>query len=348
VTRAIVIALVIAATAGVAHAHKPSDAHLRLAVDGDQLTGQISIAVRDLDGALAVDADGNGDITWAEITAAQMRIASYVQERVVVAGCPITLGAPGLLDLTDGAYWTAPISAVCESRVTELTLTYKILFDIDAQHRGIIHVAAPGQKQTLVVRDSRPISVAIADPTATARVAWLGAGAAASLLALLGLLVLVAPLALRRRFSLADAAEVAGSFVAAQLASFALATAEIVSLPDDWISLAVPAATLALAGATALGKGQSRALLALELGLLQGFALATALADHALPSHSLWTAMTYAVSTAAVQLAFAMATAGGLLFIATRRRSFLTALVLLVSVATLVVAAMAVVHHIAV
>src|SRR5258708_23247846 len=72
-----------------AWAHKPSDAHLRLAVDGDAITGRLDVAVRDLDAALGLDADGNGEITWRELSAGAPRIADHVTHRP-------TLGAGGL------------------------------------------------------------------------------------------------------------------------------------------------------------------------------------------------------------------------------------------------------------
>jgi hypothetical protein len=40
--------------------------------------------VRDLDGALGLDADGNGEITWTELAASGPRIAAYVEHRLVL------------------------------------------------------------------------------------------------------------------------------------------------------------------------------------------------------------------------------------------------------------------------
>src|SRR5207248_9319541 len=52
-----------------AHAHKPSDSYLTLAVSGAAIDGRWDIALRDLDYAMGLDADGNGAITWAELRA---------------------------------------------------------------------------------------------------------------------------------------------------------------------------------------------------------------------------------------------------------------------------------------
>ncbi|HEX3758503.1 MAG TPA: hypothetical protein VHW23_07335, partial [Kofleriaceae bacterium] len=65
---AAVVCCAIGAIAAPAWAHKPSDAHLRLAVDGDAITGRLDVAVRDLDAAVELDAAGNGEITWRELS----------------------------------------------------------------------------------------------------------------------------------------------------------------------------------------------------------------------------------------------------------------------------------------
>jgi len=58
-TRALVVMLLLVSAQ--AWAHKPSDAHLRLDVHGDRVTGRLDIAVRDLEGALSID-DGDGQV----------------------------------------------------------------------------------------------------------------------------------------------------------------------------------------------------------------------------------------------------------------------------------------------
>jgi hypothetical protein len=52
-------------------AHKASDSYLILDVNGREVSGQWDIALRDIDFALGLDADGNGEITWGELRARQ-------------------------------------------------------------------------------------------------------------------------------------------------------------------------------------------------------------------------------------------------------------------------------------
>jgi len=64
----------LALLAGPALAHKSSDAYLFIDQQPAQTTLRWDIALRDLDVALALDADGNRALTWGEVRAAWPRI----------------------------------------------------------------------------------------------------------------------------------------------------------------------------------------------------------------------------------------------------------------------------------
>jgi HupE/UreJ protein len=342
--RRVVVALVVL-WAGVAEAHKPSDAHLRLAVDGTTLAGQVSIAIRDLDGAVDVDADGNGDITWAETAAAAPRIAAYVKDRIALDSggpCALALGTPALLDLTDGAYWTAPVTATCPSRPGTLTLTYKLLFDIDAQHNGIIHLQAPGFAKTIVVHNANPVAIDIDDPTATMAVLREG-GRALPLEPLLALLLLILPL---RKARATDVAMLAGTFAIAEAASLVLVSSGALDLPATWTLPVIAGSLVALGIANLLGLGRDRGALALELGAVHGFALAHAFDALALPSRGLPVVLAFAAGCVLAQGAITTALAGALSML--RRRAPDRSIVMYASAAATLAAVYLVVHHIAV
>ena len=58
----LVIALLLMSS--LAWAHKPSDSYLSLTVQQVRVEGRWDIALRDLDDAIGLDGDGNGEITW--------------------------------------------------------------------------------------------------------------------------------------------------------------------------------------------------------------------------------------------------------------------------------------------
>src|SRR5215470_13419372 len=89
------LVLLLSLWTALAHAHKPSDSYLTLSVQGEHVTGQWDIALRDLDFAIGLDADGNGEITWGEVKAKHKEIAAYALSRLVIAvdgaSCPFTV-----------------------------------------------------------------------------------------------------------------------------------------------------------------------------------------------------------------------------------------------------------------
>ena len=65
-------------------AHKPSDSYLTISVADGAVSGRWDIALRDLDFALGLDADGDGAITWGEVRARHGEIAAYALARLAI------------------------------------------------------------------------------------------------------------------------------------------------------------------------------------------------------------------------------------------------------------------------
>src|SRR5262252_7480943 len=113
----LLILLLLSVWAAPAHAHKPSDAYLTLSPQGDHVSGQWDIALRDLDYALRLDADGNGEITWSEVKAKHKEIAAYALAQLSIAAdgasCPPTVREHLIDSHSDGAYEVMRFSADC-------------------------------------------------------------------------------------------------------------------------------------------------------------------------------------------------------------------------------------------
>ena len=111
------LALLPAVLPSTALAHKPSDSYLIIHATGDKLEGQWDIALRDLEYAMGLDADGNGEITWGEVRARHADIASYALARLQVRDgandCPLRATGHLIDDHTDGAYAVLRFEGEC-------------------------------------------------------------------------------------------------------------------------------------------------------------------------------------------------------------------------------------------
>ena len=109
--------LALALASSAAHAHKPSDSYLSLGVQGARIDGRWDIALRDLEFALGLDADGDGGITWGEVRARHAEIASYALARLALKAdgrdCPVTAGRQEVDEHSDGAYTVLRFTADC-------------------------------------------------------------------------------------------------------------------------------------------------------------------------------------------------------------------------------------------
>jgi len=150
----LVLVLLLSLCAGLAHAHKPSDSYLVLSVQGGNVTGQWDIALRDLDFAIGLDADGNGEITWGEVKAKHREIAAYALARLAItadgAGCPLTPAEQLIDNHSDGAYDVLRFTGACPGASQILTIKYNFLFNLDPQHRGLLRLEEQGRTHTAV------------------------------------------------------------------------------------------------------------------------------------------------------------------------------------------------------
>jgi HupE / UreJ protein len=143
----------------IALAHKESDAYVNLHTDPanpNQLLGQFDVALRDLDFAIGIDSNHDGNITWGEVKAHRDAIERYVLPNLTIKGdgltCEITPTGQMIDTHSDGAYDVIAFKALCDKEVPEqLTIVYHLFQDIDPYHRGIISVYARGQTSGAVL-----------------------------------------------------------------------------------------------------------------------------------------------------------------------------------------------------
>ena len=302
-----VLAALLAVLALPAHAHKPSDSYLTLEVAGDRIDGRWDIALRDLDFAIGLDGNGDGQLTWDEIRSRHADIARYALERLDLSTakgkCPLAAAAEQLIEHhTDGAYTVLRFHAACPEPVATLGIGYRLFANLDPQHKGLLQiVSGAGTVSAIFGPDAARQSFALDRPDRLAQFAdyvrhgiwhiWIGFDHILFLLSLLLPAVLAgaaARPAVHLRDAFIDVLKVVTAFTLAHSITLTLASLSLISLPSRWVESAI-AASVALAALNnlfPLVRGR-RWVAAFGFGLIHGFGFASVLSDLGLPRSAL-------------------------------------------------------------
>jgi hypothetical protein len=296
-------------------AHKPSDSYLTLSVDGETVNGQWDIALRDLDFAIGLDRNQDGAITWGEVKARHEEIAAYALSRLTVgpdrAPCTAVVREQLIDNHSDGAYSVLRFVATCPAAPKVLEVGYRLFFDIDPQHRGLLNLSAQGATRAGILSVDAPVQrftlgtfsrgQQFADYLKEGVLhIWTGFDHILFLLSLLLPAVLVrsqrsggtwagAP-SFKAAFT--DVFKVVTAFTVAHSITLSLAALGVVSVPSRLAESAI-AVSVVLA---ALNNVRSvvysgRWVLAFCFGLIHGFGFASVLTDLGLPQESLLLAL---------------------------------------------------------
>ena len=287
-----------------AFAHKPSDSYLTVIVSGAKVKARWDIALRDLSFVMDLDADGDGKITWAELSARREAILTLAQSRLTIRDCPLTVGPSfGVAAHSDGTYAVLDLEGACARAPSSLEIDYRLFFDVDAQHRGLLRLEAG---------DSRTHVFTATDHVSTFDLRSSGAGRQLKTILVEGILhiwtgydhvlfliALLLPAVLRRdeegwapvaslRTALYDVLRIVTAFTIAHSITLSLAALGVVTLPSRLIESAI-AASVVLAALNNLRPilREDRWLAAFLLGLMHGFGFSAALQDLDLPRSNL-------------------------------------------------------------
>jgi len=324
-----VLALLMLLASFAAEAHKPSDSYLRLRIDGAEVAGQWDIALRDLEQAIGLDANGDGDITWGEVRARQADIAAYALARLKIEGdgksCALRVTGHQVDHHSDGAYEVLGFAADCAAAPAAIEIGYSLFFDFDAQHKGLLNLQYQGRIQSLVFTPEQPKQRFVLGEMSALRQfvsyaregvwhIWIGYDH------ILFLLSLLLPAVLLRehrhwlpvtRFGDAfwDVFKIVTSFTVAHSITLSLAALGVITLPTRLVESAI-AASVVLAALNNLIPvvGGRRWVVAFAFGLIHGFGFAGVLAELGLPRNALVLALVgFNVGVEAGQLAIVSA-----------------------------------------
>lgn len=295
-----------------AFAHKPSDSYLTLKLNQQKIDGQWDIALRDLDAAIGLDQDGNGELTWDEIRSKHRDIAAYALARLALsaggAACPAKVSEHLIDEHSDGAYAVLRFQAECTAPIAALEVRYTLLFDLDPQHKGLLRLENRGQTSSAIFSPEHAVqSLQLAQAGKLKQFAdywmhgvwhiWIGFDHILFLLSLLLPAVLVFSgkqwkAAENFKSSLIDVLKIVTAFTLAHSITLTLATLQILALPSRWVESAIAASVVlaALNNVLPLFQGK-RWIAAFVFGLIHGFGFAGVLLDLGLPQASLMLAL---------------------------------------------------------
>ena len=306
----ILVALLLALAAQFAHAHKPSDSYLAVMSEGGRLHGQWDIALRDLDFALGLDADGNGEITWGELRAKHAEISAYALARLSLAAdgtrCRLAPTEHLVDEHSDGAYEVMRFSVDCDGNTSprEIEVDYNLFFDLDPSHRGLLRIQHGTGTLTAILGPERPkqkFSLAAASRLGQ----FLDYGREGVWHILIGFdhILFLVSLLLPAVFVLGkrgwepadrfapvfwDVLRIVTAFTLAHSITLSLAALSVVALPsrlvESTIALSVVLAALNNLWPVVAGR---RWAVAFGFGLIHGFGFASVLADLGLPRDAL-------------------------------------------------------------
>lgn len=153
---------------GAVWAHKGSDAFLTGRVEAHRMDGFWDVHLRDVAVVFAIDDNDDRAITWGELSAHAEELAMYLRDRVQFfnsgEACDAALAQVQVNEHSDGVYAQFPLTVICPTPISVLTIRYRFLFDVDAQHRALVSIASDAGTQSRVISADTPeIVIAVND-----------------------------------------------------------------------------------------------------------------------------------------------------------------------------------------
>lgn len=300
----------LALAAGSVWAHKSSDSYLAVQAKGDQVSLQWDIALRDIQFAIGLDANGDDQITWGEVQQKQRELQAWAGSRLSLQRGGACTFAPQALQTdehTDGSYAVLSWSGHCPRDTGPLSVQYSLLFDLDAQHRGLLKLELDGAMHSAVLGPQSGVLQFSQTATAAAQFVqylregvwhiWIGFDH------ILFLLCLLLPAVVRQVGAGRGSSRVRGvshfkdagvgvlwvvtSFTVAHSITLSLAALQIISLPSRLVESAIAASVMFAAVNNLAPLVKGRWLMAFSFGLIHGFGFASVLAELGLPPDAL-------------------------------------------------------------
>lgn len=295
-----------------ARAHSASSSYLTIAADGSDLRVRWEIALRDLDYAIGLDSDDDGDITWGELRAHKAAVEAYAFPRLTLGadGRMCSIGTAELqVDLRgDGGYAVLLFTAACPARIRQVTVRYGLMFDLDPMHRGLLNFISGRMSNVAALSPAVPeVSLDAGGDLMAAFGEFFRIGLShifSGLDHLLFVAVLLLPAMFRRagesgwqpverfRPAFIETVRILTAFTVAHALTVTLASLEVVSVPTRLVEGAI-ALTIVVTAVDNIVPilPERRWLVAFSFGLIHGLGFASALGPLSLPALATATAL---------------------------------------------------------
>lgn len=296
----LLLALLSLFSSSIARGHQTSDSYLDLSLTGSQLAGEWHLAIGDLDAAIDLDDNGDGEVTWGELQHQQKEVLRYALDRlrVKINGRPLSLASPGfrITNHLEHVYAVLEVTAPVAEPPRFVQVDYGIFFETYPLHRGFFFLEHAGETLSALFNIQTPgcvLEIGHPDRWATwldfvkegVWHIWIGFDHILFLLALLLPSVLTREgnqwrAAGRFREAFLNVLKVVTAFTLAHSLTLALAAFDLVRLPSRGVE-AIIAASVAIAALHNLypvAKGKSW-IAAFVFGLIHGFGFANVLAE---------------------------------------------------------------------
>jgi hypothetical protein len=311
VRRQLLLAFLVLFCGTSAFAHKASDSYLSLNVQGAQVQGHWDIALRDIDFAIGLDANGDGDITWGEVKARHADIAAWALSSLSLqrgGDCALQVTAQLIDAHTDGHYTVLQLQGQCPQSTGSLDVHYRLLFGVDALHRGLLGLQLDDTTQSSIFGpETAQQQFSTHAPSLWEQLAkylvegvwhiWMGFDHILFLLSLLLPAVLIHTASGWRgvdRFpeALKEVMWVVTAFTAAHSITLTLAALGLINLPSRLVESTI-AFSIVVAALNNLWPvvQRRRWSVAFGFGLIHGFGFASVLTDLGLPQDALATSL---------------------------------------------------------
>jgi hypothetical protein len=154
----LVLALFLA-TATMAQAHETTRSYLRLSRDAETITANLRVAFRDIEVAVWLDDNLDGQITWAETITRLPAVNAYVLANIDLAAggaCAMTARDAGVSASGGVDYLELTLAGTCPDATAPLIAQSRLFGDIDPDHRLFLSAQMGGVATNAVLGRGSP------------------------------------------------------------------------------------------------------------------------------------------------------------------------------------------------